>query len=29
VCRGYTTPDASGTLRPPMDALVPSAPPAR
>lgn len=26
-CRGYTTPDASGTLRPPMDALVPSAPP--
>lgn len=29
VCRGYTVPDASGTLRPPMDALVPSAPPAR
>lgn len=29
VCRGYTEPDASGTLRPPMDGLVPTAPPAR
>lgn len=29
VCRGYTAPDRTGTLRPPMDALVPAAPPGR
>ncbi len=26
-CRGYTDPNASGTLRPPMDALYPPAAP--